>query len=416
MIRSRSSAVWLIVVAVLVCPTALACEYSVRDAAFVCYKHEGYLLSICVCNETPAEVRILLEEAALVQCLDSNVRFNIVNADEDKDHPLWAEHRPGTASTFPFAILAAPDGRRLSVPLDLGDQPSRDPAWRAFEKLVASPARSAITDQIVAALNVVVLIEGTDAGANSRAGEIVHEAIDRIAQMMPYFPKPVHAPARLEAPTRLVTIARDALADEAVLLWSLGLDDRPADKPQVVVLHGRGRQIGWPLAGDEIDPSLLARILSISGQDCECDLPRSWMQGRLIPLRWDGEILAPLTRTLGFNPESPAVIDEVSRIVGAGLRALSHDDPADLPEISLGYNEIEIGFDTAGEPETARRGTGAVDGGSAGNIRSEESRPPMEERTTPDGMPLAMTCLLIAATVIVWGMVLVRRKRSGRRR
>ncbi len=412
MIQDKTIAAWLIAAAIVVCPSAPACEYSVRDAAFVCYKHEGYVLSVFVRNETPAAIRTLLEEAALVQCLDSNVRFEIVNADQNRDHPLLAEQRPAMAAASPFAILTAPDGRCLSVPLDPGEDRSREKIWRAFEKLVASPARVAITEQIVEALSVVVLVEGTEQEQNSRARMVVGEAIDRIAQMMPYFPKPVHAPARLDEPPRLVTIARDDLLNEAVLLWSLGLDDRPADKPHVVVLHGRGRQIGWPISGDDLDPSLLARILSISGQDCECDLPRSWMQGRLIPLRWDEEILAPLARTLGFNPESPAVINEVSRIVGAGSRAFFQDDSADLPEISLGYNEIEIGFEGRGAPIIDPGGSKLpVEG-----VRSPEEDASRTERSAPVGMPLAMTCLLVATAVIVWGMVLVRRKQSGRRR
>jgi len=407
MIHPQSFTVWLIAAALLLCPAAAACEYSVRDAAFVCYRHEEYVLTVFVRHTTPAAVRTLLEEAALVQCLDSNVRFEVVDADAEAGHPLLAGRRPAMATGSPFAILTAPDGRSLILPLELGVSPSRETVWPIFERVVASPARRAITEVVVDALSVVVLVEGTDQDQNRRAEMVVGEAISRIAQMMPYFPKPVHAPARLDEGPRLVTVARDALAGEEILLWSLGLDTRPAERPQVVVLHGRGRQIGWPLSKEELEPSLLARILSVSGQDCECDLPRSWFQGRVIPLRWDEEILTPLAKALGFNPESPAVVNEVSLIVGAGSRAFASKGANDLPEISLGYNEIEIGFAPDVDGDRSRRSDGASDD-------ADGSGSPQEPEASV-GTPLLLTCLLIAVTLLAWGLVLVRRKQSGRR-
>jgi len=128
------------------------------------------------------------------------------------------------------------------------------------------------------------------------------------------------------------------------------------------------------------------------------------MQGRLIPLRWDEEIVEALVRKIGFNPESPAVILEVSRIVGAGAGARASNGSGDLPEISLGYNEIEIGFDSAVEAESERPPPPAQ--GSA----------PPDRSAAPAGLRLAMTCLLIAAAVIIWGIVLVRRRDRGRPR
>ncbi len=411
MIRKSSVLVWFIAAVCLLGAAALPCEYSVRDAAFVCYEHEEYRLLIFVRDGTPEPVRTLLEEAALIQCLGSNIRYEIVNADENPEHPILAgaiaEETGGSAgqsASFPMAILATPSGRCLPVPLGEVEEISREAVWRAFEALVKSPARETITRDIIEALSVVVLVEGSDAERNEQARAIVTEAIDRIEEMMPYFPKPVHAPAKLDRPPRLVTVARSAQAGEAVLLFSLDLDSRPADEPQVVVLHGRGRQVGWPLSGGDLDRSLLERILSISGQDCECDLPRSWMQGRLIPLRWDEEIVEALVRKIGFNPESPAVILEVSRIVGAGAGARASNGSGDLPEISLGYNEIEIGFDSAVEAESERPPPPAQ--GSA----------PPDRSAAPAGLRLAMTCLLIAAAVIIWGIVLVRRRDRGRPR
>jgi hypothetical protein len=260
----------------------------------------------------------------------------------------------------PCALLAAPFSGLAPLPLSLPPAGAkfREELWSVLESVVVSPARKEIVADVCAALNVVVLFEGGDAALNEQARVAANEAVGRIAKMMALFPKPVHAPAPLEEPPRLVVVPRESLDKESVLLWSLGLGDGPFVEPRAVVLHGRGRQVGWALEGKEIELMTLGRFLSVSGQDCECTLPREWLRGRLIPLRWEDEVRAALVQSLGFDPDSPLVKSDVSLIAGirpgAGELAASGGFP-------LGYREITVEFGEEGEAAADRADEPAPD-------------------------------------------------------
>ena len=115
--------------------------------------------------------------------------------------------------------------------------------------------------------------------------------------------------------------------------------------PQVAVLIGRGRRLGPVLRGGMITQAKVQDILTIAGQDCECGLDRSWMQGPIIPASWDLDVQQRAFKDLGFDAENPLVKNEVSRILARGPAQAR--TPMDLSgafpdDVFLGYSEQVI--------------------------------------------------------------------------
>jgi hypothetical protein len=159
-----------------------------------------------------------------------------------------------------------------------------------------------------------------------------------------------------------------SLEREKILLWSLGLDTKKAEMPRAAVLYGRARWIGPLVKGDEITAHNLSGLLSIIGADCECGLDISWTQGTRLLVRWGEERHAQLTKALGFDPESPMVKLEVSRILGRRGSA---------PPAQMGYQEVSLEPVASGQVQagaTPERAPGET-GKAPTQGRSPASRP-----------------------------------------
>jgi len=385
----------LLAVGLLCSAPASGCEYSIRDVAFVCFDAERYRLFFFVGKDTPQDVRSTIDRVAYTVLLDSNVSFEIVDADARPAHPALKFLPEGASRFLPAAVLVPPFPGLdpLPLPLPRGGAAFREELWTVLQGVVVSPMRAEIVRNIVPALAVVLLVEGDDSDLNREAAAVAADAVERIARMMTAFPKPVHAPAPLEEPPRLVVLPRESAAKEresaakeresaakeresaakeTVLLWSLGLDARPAREPQIVVLHGRCRQVGWTLGGESIDSMTLARILSVIGQDCECTLPREWLRGRMIPARWDDDVRTALIPALGFDPQSPLVMSDVARI--AGIRPTGPGFGSADGALGFGYREMTVAF----EEEAA------VQQDEAAVPPDEAAVPPDEAAVPPD--------------------------------
>ena len=123
-------------------------------------------------------------------------------------------------------------------------------------------------------------------------------------------------PKTIAEPPAMLVLDAASFARERVLLWSLGLDVTRARQPRAAVLYGRARWIGPLMKGDEITEPNLTGILSIIGADCECGLDLAWTQGTRLPVRWEAKRYTEVAKALGFDPESPMVKLEISRIIG----------------------------------------------------------------------------------------------------
>ncbi len=100
--------------------------------------------------------------------------------------------------------------------------------------------------------------------------------------------------------------------------------------------------MGPNIVGDDITAQRVEDYLGVVGADCECGLDRKWMQGSMLPIRWEEPLRERLAAGLGFDPEDPMVKTEISILVsksakgGApGARGLSGGTGN-----RLGYSEV----------------------------------------------------------------------------
>jgi hypothetical protein len=336
---------------------AFACRYNVREVGFVDLGIERYRLYGYVDKNTPAEITSSFEQISYAALLESNIEAEIIDVNQQKDHPaikyldslqLVAKPRAALAAaqiqTFPSAVLVSPDGQTLSVPLNSTRQPFEQTLRSGLDDTLSSPKRQEILQQVAKAYGVVLLIESLDAEQNKKAKEAARGAIKLVAGQMQYLPKPIaHPPV-------LIEVSQASLSQENVLLWSLGLDKDKLDQPHAAVLYGRARWMGPMFKGEQITQDNLTAVLFVIGEDCECGFDHRWLQGTMLPARWDENLLSSAAESLGFDPESPMIKAEISWIVGRGFSS--------YPDVPLGYQELVVesqpeGGDGAGHPQAA---------------------------------------------------------------
>ena len=114
--------------------------------------------------------------------------------------------------------------------------------------------------------------------------------------------------------------------------------------------------IGPVLSGERLSQSSVSAILSTIGLNCECGLDRKWMQGVMVPLKWDRDRKQEIAKQLGFNPESPEIRIEMSQILAkggpgrGGNRSKIVGDTLD--ELLTGYRTGNLPENNPPEPST----------------------------------------------------------------
>ncbi len=324
------------------------CIYNVRDIGFADLAPYPYRLFCFIQDNTPLRMTSALKQISYTAFLDSNIKMEIINVDQDKSHPAMEYFRFWEIESFPAAVLLSPTGRSLVLPLSAPHK-SFDKAIRSsFTQAISSPIREEILDHIVKSYCVILLIEGKDETENSKAYEIASSTTQKIAKIMGQLPK------RIEAPPHIIVMPQESISEESVVIWSLGLDADRANKPHIAVIYGRGRRMGPLLMGEKITGNRLYKLLSVIGLSCDCGLDKKWMMGPLLPLRWDQKIRSDVVKLLGFDAENPMIKTEMSSIISLDLFKQTEDD--ELRE-NLGdkfdeYSEEVFGFDT--EPNEER--------------------------------------------------------------
>jgi hypothetical protein len=318
--------------------SAYGCEFIVREVGFIDAGIEPYRLIVYLPEDAPADVPAELQEAMELALDRTNIRFEPVAAGADPNHPALKLAKEHGISRFPAVVLLSPDGQ--SMPLALSEQePSLAKAVvAALEKMLVSPVRRQILDEVADTYGAVLLIEGPEAAANAAAREAVSAAIGSIKEQLEYFPKPI------KNPPEMVVLDQKSLAAEQVLLWTLRLKPEDVNRPYAAVFYGRGRWIGPLFEGEILTTDNLIQLLAIIGADCECGLDYRWVQGTMLPSRWDEALQQKVTANLGFDPENPMVKMEMISIVRRGMGGF------DYPGIPMDYREIEVGDDVEGFP------------------------------------------------------------------
>ena len=303
------SAILLCLCAALVPGRAAACRYNVRDIGFVDVEADAYVLYVSAGDDAPGSVVAELKDVAGVAVRDSTVRLESVEPDAPAEHPARKHLAENPPVSYPAAVLVSPDGQALAVALAKSQEPLRAAAATALGALVSSPKRDELVRAAAESFAAVLLIEGMDVDQTRRAWDEIASVLGTVKAGMTDLPKAI---AR---PPALVALETGACEKERVLLWSLGLDARPAAAPRAAVVYGKGRWIGPVMTGEQITRRNLGRILSIIGEDCECGLDISWTRGTQLPIRWTDATHAACVKELGFDPESPMVKAEVFRIL-----------------------------------------------------------------------------------------------------
>ena len=302
---------------------AIACRYSVRDTGFVELGSDPYRLVLQISSSTPNSLREAFEQSAAAVFLDSNIRCSTSTDSTD-----------GVARL----TLLSPDNRTLTVG-EIPNTHSRIQMVESLERVALSRARIQLHEDLLQSYAVLVLVEGTDSHSNLRVRAILEEAGKAVARLFPSMPKPIDV-----LPPRILTVPADSIPAESVLIWGLGMEPRPESWPRVAVVFGRGRRVGDPIDSALLSQTLIQDRLALIGQDCECELDRSLLQGPVIPARWDAARQRTAAGSLGFDPENPLIRAEISRIVlkGPAKPSSKRSSTGAFDALALGYTEEPV--------------------------------------------------------------------------
>jgi hypothetical protein len=311
--------------------SAHACRYNVREVGFIDIGIEPYRVAVYLPAGVSADEIARLTKTMEERLLETNVRFEPIKAGTDANHPAMKIAATHGIRDFPAVVLVSPDGqsRPLALPEKIASLAEALPS--VLESVLHSPVRQQILEKSAATYGVILLVEGPDSQRNAAAREAVAGAISQIGGQLEFLPKPIGKPPEM------VVLDRQSLASESVLLWSLGLKIEDVNQPYAAVLYGRGRWIGPLFKEDILSADHLTEVLSVIGADCECGLDHRWLQGTMLPARWDESLHQQVVESLGFDPENPMVKMEMVSIIRRGMGGF------DYPGVPFEYQEIEIG-------------------------------------------------------------------------
>ena len=368
-----------------------ACRYNVREVGFIDVGVEAYRLFVYLPQGTSPDETARLKETGDVALADSNIRFEPVVVGADANQPAMEFVAIHGIASFPAAVLVSPDGQSMPLSLASAGSSLGQAVSSAVDSVLHSPTRQQILEKAAEYYGVVLWIEGPQRELNMKAREVISTAIGRIREQLDLLPKPI------AGPPEIVTLDRQSLDRERVLLWSLGLKPQDVNEPCAAVLYGRGRWIGPLFKGDRLAPDPLTEMLLVIGSDCECGLDHRFLQGTMLPVRWDDDLQQKVVKSIGFDPEDPMVKMEMVSIVRRGMGGF---DGMDTP---LGYREIQVGGDAAQD-------TGELVEGVAPNPQSA-IRSPQSEPSGSEFRMLAVSLGGMAVLVAVASVVIVLRAR-----
>ncbi len=330
----------------LLTDNAAACQYTVRHVAFVDLGDSPYRLYFFTKGDAAASFGEAVNKVQ-DRLAESNVEAELVNLDANAEHSAAPFLQTAGATEFPAAVLLSPDGRALLL-AEGAEKLTAANVPNLIDDVTRSKIRDEIFSRVLDVHSVMIVIEGEDAELNERITQMTRDFIPKVRDHMPLMPKPA------KEPPHMIVLTREQAKAERVLLWSVGADLQDTSIAQVALLFGRGRRLGPVLRfpGDDVDK--FEYSLAVVGQDCECGLDRSWMQGDMIPHIWNEESEKVALAKLGFDPGSPEVKTEIAQLLSRGPSGKAPVDETGLVFPSLGYQEIELVDSSEGDSVTAK--------------------------------------------------------------
>ena len=400
---------------------AQACRYNIRDVGAVDLEYDSYYLFGYFDEQTPANVVSAFEKAATAKLDGANVLGEMINVTQDPANPAIELAKELSIDSWPAAIFVGPDRRSRVIEIGKTAETVANKLSAALEHLTVSPKRRQIMKAAATTYGVILVIEGKDASANTAARQAAKAAVKMIADNMDFLPKPV------ENPPVMITLEQKAFVAEEVLLWMLNLKGAEIAKPHAALFYGRARQIAPVLKPEEVTEDILTNILSLIGADCECGLDRKWMEGQMIPAKWDEKMRAVLMESVGFDPDNPMVKMEISRILRRGYSSPGgFGDMRSFGASPFGYQEIDIEFEDV-EPNSASTDPDPVETTNAKPpveqtpvAQATQTAPPSSEQETAAvagerdksfTIAIAVLCV-IGAAVVAAGMLILRKAQN----
>lgn len=302
--------------------TSFACRYTVREIGFADFGKDSYRLVLFNDGRLSAADVQMFKTISRAALLDANIDVLVVDVANDTSSIL-KYYKKYDNGLLPNAILVSPEKRAKAFFFEESTD-FMEVVWSLLEKLVISPARKKLTDNIIHSYGVVYFIEGSDNTENIKARKSMNAAVDEIRLIMMSLPKPV------DTPPEIITIKFNELNTEEILLWSLGWKKEDIGKPAIALMYGRGRRMGPMLKGKNIKENVIRNMLRFIGEDCECGLDRSWMLGTMIPMRWDSKLKAAVLKQYGFDADNPLIISEMSQILSIAPNRVNNSVNTDL--------------------------------------------------------------------------------------
>jgi len=330
---------------------ASACRFNVRDVGFVDLGSEKYRLFVFVPDATPAAEIESLKSIAYATYLESNVKSDVLTASTAAKGEA-AQFLPVNLKEAQAILISVDGNRSLPVLLSVDGKSLSVSAWDGLESVFDSPRRNSVVSKVYEHYGVILVVEGKNADENLRISKMANTVVASITSKMDKLEKEIREPPVVEV------ISVKEFAGERAFMWSLGITEI-SETPQVAVLYGRGRIIGPVLRDARLDERSLAAIVNTIGLNCECGLDRKWMQGTMIPQKWDEEVRKRFADQLGFDPDSPAIRIEMSQILSKGGQGQGANRQTEiggtLDDLLMGYREGSLNPSKAESiPEAAK--------------------------------------------------------------
>ena len=316
-------------------PPVTRCKYSVRDVAFVNAHGRPWQLELIKPKDVDSEKFAKWNRELKSRLSRSNLGYVWYDSDTADAQRLINQISATELKAIesPEIFLSHNGVESFKVEFD-----SSISFEQNIERIVSSPARTSVLENVVDSLCVFVLIESRNEEANQAAIKTIEAAIKQVNTQMWTLEKPTdHGPA-------LVSVdAQDQT--ENLLIKTLGWNGDIAN-PAVAVVYGQGRRLGGLLSGNEITLDKLVARASICGQDCECDLSRDWLYATQVIHVWSTANERLAEESLDFDPQSAFVIAEVAQI----LRKTGNK-PFDEDKVRMGSGLIVHDFDPENDLE-----------------------------------------------------------------
>jgi hypothetical protein len=313
-------------------PVLFACRYTVSEIGYADFGVDAYHLYLFKDDYVTKQQTVTFKRITQAALFDANIKPEVIDIKAEQDSSVLHYYQNRKNINAPHVAFVTPDDKVKYFCLSQDSVSYKESVWLLTEKIVTSPIRERILDQIVRCYAVVLLVEGSDVTENQKALTSVRAAVDEISRTMSAMPKPI------EHPPLLIILKKEQIREEEILLWSIGWHEEISQEPAVAIFYGRGRSMGRLLQGELLRENVIRNLLSFIGADCECGLDRSWILGAMIPLRWNTTRQAEVAKVHNFDAENPLVKAEMSQILALAPSNVSKRGKSDL----YGYSEKEI--------------------------------------------------------------------------